>query len=48
MYSALAGFLEPGETIEEACARELFEEAAAAGHLAYAITPPSPGPIPRR
>ncbi|MGH7009913.1 MAG: NAD(+) diphosphatase, partial [Caulobacteraceae bacterium] len=28
MYSALAGFLEPGETIEEACARELFEEAA--------------------
>lgn len=28
MYSALAGFLEPGETIEEACARELMEEAA--------------------
>jgi NAD+ diphosphatase len=27
MWSALAGFLEPGETIEEACARELFEEA---------------------
>jgi NAD+ diphosphatase len=27
MFSALAGFLEPGETIEEACARELFEEA---------------------
>ncbi|MDP3172932.1 MAG: NAD(+) diphosphatase [Phenylobacterium sp.] len=26
-YSALAGFLEPGETIEEACARELHEEA---------------------
>lgn len=26
-YSALAGFLEPGETIEEAVARELFEEA---------------------
>ena len=24
-YSALAGFLEPGETIEEAVARELFE-----------------------
>jgi len=27
MFSALAGFLEPGETIEEACARELKEEA---------------------
>jgi NAD+ diphosphatase len=26
--SALAGFLEPGETIEEACAREVAEEAA--------------------
>lgn len=27
MFSALAGFLEPGESIEEACARELKEEA---------------------
>lgn len=27
MFSALAGFIEPGETIEEACARELEEEA---------------------
>jgi NAD+ diphosphatase len=27
MFSALAGFLEPGEAIEEACARELAEEA---------------------
>jgi NAD+ diphosphatase len=27
MFSTLAGFMEPGETIEEACARELFEEA---------------------
>lgn len=26
MFSALAGFLEPGEAIEEACARELLEE----------------------
>jgi len=27
MFSALAGFVEPGESIEEACARELREEA---------------------
>jgi NAD+ diphosphatase len=27
MYSALAGFVEPGETIEEAVAREIWEEA---------------------
>ncbi len=27
MWSALAGFIEPGETIEEGCARELKEEA---------------------
>ena len=27
MFSALAGFIEPGETIEEAVAREIFEEA---------------------
>ena len=27
MYSALAGFVEPGETIEEAVAREIYEEA---------------------
>ena len=27
MFSALAGFIEPGETIEEGCARELKEEA---------------------
>mgnify|MGYP000518812179 CR=1 FL=1 len=27
MFSALAGFLEPGETIEAACAREIEEEA---------------------
>jgi NAD+ diphosphatase len=26
-YSALAGYLEPGESIEEACAREVKEEA---------------------
>ena len=28
MYSTLAGFVEPGETLEEAVAREVFEEAA--------------------
>ncbi len=28
MWSALAGFVEPGESLEEACARELKEEAA--------------------
>jgi NTP pyrophosphohydrolases containing a Zn-finger, probably nucleic-acid-binding len=27
MYSALAGFIEPGESIEEAVARELKKEA---------------------
>ena len=26
MYSALAGFVEPGETIEDAARREVFEE----------------------
>ena len=27
MFSSLAGFMEPGETIEEAVAREMQEEA---------------------
>jgi NAD+ diphosphatase len=45
MYSALAGFLEPGESIEEACARELFEEAALrAKHVRYHSTQPWPYP----
>jgi NAD+ diphosphatase len=45
MYSALAGFLEPGESIEEACARELFEEAAVrALHVRYHSTQPWPYP----
>ena len=45
MYSALAGFLEPGETIEEACARELFEEAALRTRsVRYHSTQPWPWP----
>ena len=46
MYSALAGFVEPGESIEEACARELFEEAAVrAVRVAYHSTQPWPYPM---
>jgi NAD+ diphosphatase len=45
MFSALAGFLEPGENIEEACARELFEEAALeAVSVRYHSTQPWPWP----
>jgi NAD+ diphosphatase len=45
MFSALAGFLEPGETIEEACARELFEEAGLKTlSVAYHSTQPWPFP----
>ncbi|MFI4933955.1 MAG: NAD(+) diphosphatase [Caulobacterales bacterium] len=45
MYSALAGFLEPGESIEEACARELFEEAGVrALNVRYHSTQPWPYP----
>jgi NAD+ diphosphatase len=44
-YSALAGFLEPGETIEEACARELMEESGLrATSVAYHSTQPWPYP----
>lgn len=45
MWSALAGFLEPGETIEEACARELEEEAGlVATRVRYHSTQPWPFP----
>ena len=45
MFSALAGFLEPGESIEEACARELNEEAGLhARQVRYHSTQPWPYP----
>jgi NAD+ diphosphatase len=45
MFSALAGFLEPGESIEEACARELEEEAGLKTvSVAYHSTQPWPFP----
>jgi NAD+ diphosphatase len=37
-YSALAGFLEPGETVEEAVARELFEEAGVRARTVRYVT----------
>jgi NAD+ diphosphatase len=44
-FSALAGFLEPGETIEEGVARELFEEAGVvATRVRYLFCQPWPFP----
>jgi len=44
-YSALAGFIEPGETIEEAVARELHEEAGVkTKRVRYYATQPWPFP----
>jgi NAD+ diphosphatase len=44
-YSALAGFIEPGETIEEAVAREVFEEAGVrARDVSYVMCQPWPFP----
>lgn len=44
-YSALAGFVEPGETIEEAVARELFEEAGIrVRNVCYVMSQPWPFP----
>jgi NAD+ diphosphatase len=44
-YSALAGFVEPGETIEEAVAREVFEEAGVrVRDVSYIASQPWPFP----
>nr|WP_166174997.1 NAD(+) diphosphatase [Altererythrobacter segetis] len=44
-YSALAGFVEPGETIEEAVAREVFEEAGVrVRDVSYITSQPWPFP----
>lgn len=45
MYSTLAGFMEPGETIEEAVRREVAEEAGiAVGAVRYVASQPWPFP----
>ncbi|WP_313802844.1 NAD(+) diphosphatase [Sphingobium sp.] len=44
-YSALAGFVEPGETLEEAVVREIREEAGVATHsVRYVMSQPWPFP----
>lgn len=46
MWSCLAGFIEPGETIEEAVRREVREEAAiVCGRVAYFASQPWPFPM---
>ncbi len=45
MYSLLAGFVEPGETIESAVRREVFEETAVkVGEVSYLASQPWPFP----
>src|SRR3546814_3168943 len=44
-FSALAGFVEPGESLEEAVARELFEEAGIhVSDVTYVASQPWPFP----
>ena len=46
IYSCLAGFLEPGETIEDAVRRETFEEAGIrVGAVRYLASQPWPFPV---
>jgi len=45
MFSALAGFVEPGETLEEAVRREIFEESRVrVGAVRYRLSQPWPFP----
>ena len=45
VFTTLAGFVEPGESLEEAVAREVFEEAGVhVGHVAYRSSQPWPFP----
>jgi len=45
MFSALAGFMEPGETIEQAVAREVMEETGIrVGKISYVTSQPWPFP----
>jgi len=45
MYSLLAGFMEPGETVEAAVRREVFEESGiTVGKVGYMTSQPWPFP----
>ncbi|XP_033730640.1 peroxisomal NADH pyrophosphatase NUDT12-like isoform X2 [Pecten maximus] len=45
MYSCLAGFMEPGETIEDTCRREVYEESGVrVGRVDYHSSQPWPFP----